>query len=145
MSLLSTTDQQQLREQFAGLTRPVHIVFFSQAIGCETCAETQQILREITDLTDRVVVEELSLVLEKERAASYGVDRVPALVLLAGEEKEDTRIRFLGAPEGWDFLSLVDAVLAVGGASPQSLGADTFERLGQLTEDVAIQVFVTPT
>jgi alkyl hydroperoxide reductase subunit AhpF len=145
MSLLSTTDQQQLREQFAGLMRPVHIVFFSQAIGCETCAETQQILREITDLTARVVVEELSLVLEKERAASYGVDRVPALVLLAGEEKEDTRIRFLGAPEGWDFLSLIDAVLAVGGASPQSLGADTIERLGHLTEDVAIQVFVTPT
>jgi alkyl hydroperoxide reductase subunit AhpF len=66
-------------------------------------------------------------------------------VLLAGEEKEDTRIRFLGAPEGWDFLSLIDAVLAVGGASPQSLGADTIERLGHLTEDVAIQVFVTPT
>ena len=82
---------------------------------------------------------------EKDRAASYGVDRVPALVLLAGDEKEDTRIRFLGAPEGWDFLSLVDAVLAAGGASPQSLGPDTLERLGQLTEDVAIQVFVTPT
>jgi alkyl hydroperoxide reductase subunit AhpF len=145
MSLLSISDQQQLREGFAALAHPVHILFFSQSIGCDTCAETQQILREITDLTDRVVVEELSLVLEKDRAASYGIDRVPALVLLAGEAKEDTRIRFLGAPEGWDFLSLVDAVLAAGGASPQSLGPETLERLGQLTEDVAIQVFVTPT
>ena len=108
-------------------------------------AETQQILREITDLTDRVAVEELSLVLEKERAAAYGIDRVPALVLLAGDEQEDTRIRFLGAPEGWDFLALVDAVLATGGGSPQALSADTLERLGQLAEDVAIQVFVTPT
>jgi len=145
MSLLSTSDQQQLRDSFAALTRPVHIVFFSQAIGCDTCAETQQILREITDLTDRVTVEELSLVLEKERAAAYGIDRVPALVLLAGDEQEDTRIRFLGAPEGWDFLALVDAVLATGGGSPQALSADTLERLCQLAEDVAIQVFVTPT
>jgi alkyl hydroperoxide reductase subunit AhpF len=145
MSLLSPSDQQQLKDSFAALTRPVHIVFFSQAIGCETCTETQQILREITSLTDRVVVEEVSLVLDKERAAGYGVDRVPALVLLAGDEREDTRIRFLGAPEGWDFLSLVDAVLAAGGGSEQALSAATIAKIGALTEDVALQVFVTPT
>ncbi len=145
MSLLSPSDQQQLKDSFAALTRPVHIVFFSQAIGCETCTETQQILREITDLTDRVVVEEVSLVLDNERAAGYGVDRVPALVLLAGDDREDTRIRFLGAPEGWDFLSLVDAVLAAGGGSEQALSPGTLATLGALTEDVALQVFVTPT
>ena len=145
MSLLSPSDQQQLKDSFAALTRPVHIVFFSQAIGCETCTETQQILREITDLTDRVVVEEVSLVLDKERATGYGVDRVPALVLLAGDDREDTRIRFLGAPEGWDFLSLVDAVLAAGGGSEQALSPGTLATLGALTEDVALQVFVTPT
>jgi len=145
MSLLSPSDQQQLKDSFAALTRPVHIVFFSQAIGCETCTETQQILREITSLTDRVVVEEVSLVLDKERAAGYGVDRVPALVLLAGDDREDTRIRFLGAPEGWDFLSLVDAVLAAGGGSEQALSAATIAQIGALTEDVALQVFVTPT
>ena len=37
------------------------------------------------------------------------------------------------------------SVLATGGGSPQALSADTLERLGQLAEDVAIQVFVTPT
>ena len=145
MSLLSPSDQQQLKDSFVALTRPVHVLFFSQAIGCETCTETQQILREITGLTDRVTVEEVSLVLEKDRASVYGIDRVPALVLLAGEERDDTRIRFLGAPEGWDFLALVDAVLVAGGGSPQELNAETLEKLGQLTEAVAIQVFVTPT
>jgi len=145
MSLLSTADQQQLKDSFAALTRPVHILFFSQAIGCETCTETQQILREITGLTDRVVVEEVSLVLDKDRAAGFGVDRVPALVLLAGDDREDTRIRFLGAPEGWDFLSLVDAVLAAGGANPQDLSPETILKLGDLTEDISLHVFVTPT
>jgi alkyl hydroperoxide reductase subunit AhpF len=145
MSLLSPSDQQQLRESFSSLAEPVTIVFFSQAIGCETCAETQQILREITGLTDKVTVEEVSLVLEKDRAAGYGVERVPALVLLAGVERRDTRIRFLGAPEGWDFLSLVDAVLLAGGATESSLSAATLSTLDQLTEDVSLQVFVTPT
>jgi alkyl hydroperoxide reductase subunit AhpF len=145
MSLLSPSDQQQLRDTFAKLAEPVTILFFSQAIGCETCAETQQILREITDLTDTVTVEEVSLVLERDRAAAFGVDRVPALVLLAGTERRDTRMRFLGAPEGWDFLSLVDAVLLAGGAAEDTLSAGTLESLGRLTEDLRIQVFVTPT
>lgn len=145
MALLSPSDQQQLKDAFAAMTRPVTILFFSQAIGCETCAETQQILKEVTGLTDRVTVEEVSLVLDKDRAAAYGIDRVPALVLLAGEERDDTRIRFLGAPEGWDFLSLVDALLLVSGASPQALSDESLARLGLVTEPVHLQVFVTPT
>lgn len=145
MSLLSPSDRQQLRESFAGLVEPVTILFFSQAIGCETCTETQQILREITGLTDKVTVEEVSLVLEKERAAGFGVERVPALVLLSGADKHDTRMRFLGAPEGWDFLSLVDAILLAGGTADPTLSPETLSRLGQMTEDIAVQVFVTPT
>ena len=47
--------------------------------------------------------------------------RAPAIVLLAGDEKADTRIRVLGAPAGYDFMSLVDAILVVSDASPQRL------------------------
>jgi alkyl hydroperoxide reductase subunit AhpF len=145
MSLLSSADQQQLRESFAALVEPVTIVFFSQAIGCETCGDTRQILREVTELTDKVTVDEVSLVLEKDRAAAFGVERVPALVLLAGADKRDTRIRFLGAPEGWDFMALLDAILLAGGAAEPALSEQTVLRLGQMTEDVSVLVFVTPT
>jgi alkyl hydroperoxide reductase subunit AhpF len=66
-------------------------------------------------------------------------------VLLAGEEKADTRIRMLGAPAGYDFMSLVDAILLVSGATPQHLAAETEGRLAGMTEPLTIQVFVTPT
>jgi alkyl hydroperoxide reductase subunit AhpF len=145
MALLSAADQQALRDAFAAMTRPVTILFFNQAIGCETCEETRQILREITDVTAQVTVEEVNLVLDKERADSYGVDRAPALVLLAGEEKADTRIRMLGAPSGYDFMSLLDAILLVSGASPQRLSPDTEAHLAGVTEPLTVQVFVTPT
>lgn len=145
MALLSASDQQQLREAFGRMSRPVTLLFFSQTIGCDTCDETRHILREITSVTDQVTVEEVSLVLDRDRAAEYGIDRVPTLVLLAGESCEDTRIRFLGAPDGWDFLSLVDALLLVSGASDQTLSPESIERVGLLTEPVSIQVFVTPT
>jgi len=145
MALLSAVDQQALRDAFAAMTRPVTILFFTQAIGCETCDETKQILHEIAEVTDQVTIEEVNLVLEGERAASYGIDRAPGLVLLAGDEKADTRIRMLGAPSGYDFMSLVDAILLVSGASPVRLSPATDDRLAGVTDPFTIQVFVTPT
>jgi alkyl hydroperoxide reductase subunit AhpF len=145
MALLSASDQQMLREAFAPMTRPVTLLFVTQAIGCETCDEARQILGEITEVTDKVTIEEVNLVLERERAAAYGVDRAPAIVLLAGDEKADTRIRLLGAPAGYDFMSLVDAILVVPDASPQRLSSETEQKLAELTEPITVQVFVTPT
>jgi alkyl hydroperoxide reductase subunit AhpF len=96
-------------------------------------------------VTDKVMIEEVNLVLECDRAAVYGVDRAPAIVLLAGDEKADSRIRVLGAPAGYDFMSLVDAILVVSDASPQRLSAETEQKLAALTEPITVQVFVTPT
>jgi thiol-disulfide isomerase/thioredoxin len=145
MALLSASDQQMLREAFEPMARPVTLLFFTQAIGCETCDEARQILGEITEVTDKVMIEEVNLVLERDRAAVYGVDRAPAIVLLAGDEKADSRIRVLGAPAGYDFMSLVDAILVVSDASPQRLSAETEQKLAALTEPITVQVFVTPT
>jgi alkyl hydroperoxide reductase subunit AhpF len=143
MTLLSPSDQQTLRDMFADMTNTVTILFFTQAFGCETCDDTKRILHELTDLSDRIVVEEVNLVLDKERAATYGIDRAPGLALLAGGV--DTRVRMLGAPAGYDFMSLVDAILAVSGASDAPLTQESLELLAQVTTPQKIEVFVTPT
>jgi glutaredoxin-like protein len=143
MALLSPSDQQTLRDMFADMTRQVTIVFVTQTFGCETCEETKRILGELTPLTDRIVVEEVNLVLDKERAAGLGIDRAPAMALLA--DGEDTRVRFLGAPAGYDFMALVDAILAVSGASDSELSAESLALIASVTVPTRIQVFVTPT
>jgi glutaredoxin-like protein len=145
MALLSAADQRTLKETLTGMVRPVKVLFFTQSIGCETCAETRQILNEITAASDKVTIEDLNPVLDTDRAAQYGIDRAPAIVLLAGDDAHDTRMRFLGAPAGYDFMALVDAVLLASGDSTQQLTADTRTRLAALTEPLGIQVFVTPT
>jgi glutaredoxin-like protein len=145
MALLSTADQQMLRDALNSMQRPVKVLFFTQAFGCETCGEARQILGELTAVSDRITVEELNPVLDTDRAGRYGIDRAPALVLLAGDEEEDTRIRFLGAPSGYDFMALVDAVLLVSGGRAQDLSDETQARLAAMTEPLSIRVFVTPT
>jgi alkyl hydroperoxide reductase subunit AhpF len=143
MSMLPPGDQQTLREMFADMQAPVTILFFTQTFGCETCEEARLILSELSALTDRIVIEEVNLVLDKEKAALYGVDRAPAMAILASGE--DTRIRFLGAPAGYDFMALVDAILAVSGASDVALSEDSAALVAAVSAPTNIQVFVTPT
>jgi len=147
MGLLAPADQDKLRESFAEMTSPVRLLFFTQALGCETCLQTRQILDELPVLSDKIAIEEVNFVLEKEKSAQYGIDRVPAIVVLgqdAAGEPRDSRIRFLGAPSGYEFISLVQAVLLVGGRH-SSLAEPNRQRVAAVTTPTTIKVFTTPT
>src|SRR5262245_21125368 len=128
MSLIAPADQDKLRDAFREMTSRVRLIFFTQTLDCETCPQTRQILDELPPLSDRITIEELNLILDKDKAARYGIDRAPAIAIVgedgakpgdgeAGAVK-DSRIRFLGAPAGYEFMSLVHAVLLVGGRPP---------------------------
>ena len=147
MPLISPADQKHLRESFAEMERPVRLLFFTQTFDCETCAETRQILDELPLLSDKITVEEVNFVLDGARAKEYGVERVPA-VAVAYEDAgstgiKDSRIRFLGAPAGYEFISLVQAILLVGGRE-SILSADNRARVTAVAQPVRIQVFTTP-
>jgi alkyl hydroperoxide reductase subunit AhpF len=147
MGLLAPADQERLRESFAEMTSNVRVLFFTQTLGCETCLETRQILDELPALSDKIAIEEVNFILEKDKAAQYGIDRVPALALLkedAAGDARDTRIRFLGTPSGYEFVSLVQALLLAGGHTPQ-LTPENQARVAAVTTPTQIQVFSTPT
>jgi len=147
MALLSATDQQKLRESFGELTRPVRLLFFTQTLDCETCAVTRQILDELPPLSDKISIEEVNIILDIEKATQYGIDRAPgiALLWLDGEGREhDSRVRFLGAPSGYEFISLVQAALLVGGRA-SVLSDENRARLAAVDQPVTLQVFTTPT
>jgi glutaredoxin-like protein len=144
MALLSTQDRQLVSDRLAAITSSVRLLFFTQTIGApESTLVARQIVDEIASLNDRVTVEEVNFVLEKDRAAAYGIEDIPSIVLL--RDGADTRMRFLGAPAGYEFASLLDAVILAGtsdsGLSPESrtLIAD------RVKEPLDLLVFVTPT
>ena len=148
MSLLAPNEQDQLRAWFGEMAGPVRLLFFTQTIGCEPCAQTRRILDELPPLSDKITIDEVNFVLEQEKAARYGVDRVPAIALLAsgtnGTADKDSRIRFLGSPSGHEFMSLIQAILLVGGAASH-LSDDNRKRIAAVDKPVTIQVFSTPT
>jgi alkyl hydroperoxide reductase subunit AhpF len=147
MSLLSPADQEKLRESFDEMTASVRVLFFTQALDCEPCEQTRKILDELPPLSDKIAVEEVNFVLEKDRAAQYGIDRVPALALLtqdASGDARDTRIRFLGTPAGYEFVSLVQALMLAGGHDSQLTPANR-ARIAAVNTPTTIRVFSTPT
>ena len=85
----------------------VRIIFFEQSIGCETCAPTRRVLEEIVEENPDIALDVLNLVLDKEKAAEYGVDRVPAIIITA---PGCDRIRYYGAPLGNELPTLLQAI-----------------------------------
>ena len=147
MPLLAPADQDKLRESFEEMTRAVRVLFFTQALDCEPCLQTRQILDELPPLSDKIAIEEVNFILEKDKAAQYGIERVPALALLGADaagEMRDTRMRFLGTPSGYEFVSLVQAVMLAGGHDSQ-LTPKNRALVEAVTTPTSIQVFSTPT
>jgi alkyl hydroperoxide reductase subunit AhpF len=148
MALLAPADQERLRESFNEMTAPVRLLFFTQALDCEPCVQTRRILDELPALSDRIAIEEVNFILDKDKAAQYAVDRVPAIAVLgangSGEATEDSRIRFLGTPSGYEFISLVQAIRLVGGAGSH-LTDENRRLIAAVDRPVTMQVFTTPT
>jgi alkyl hydroperoxide reductase subunit AhpF len=142
MPLLSPAEQEKLRASFDAMTSPVRLLFFTQTLDCEKCLQTRQILDELPPLSDKITIEDVNFILEKDKASQYGIDRVPAIAL-AGADR-DSRIRFLGTPAGYEFISLVQAVLLVGGRVP-SLTVENLKRVVAVDKPMTMKVFTTPT
>ena len=129
------------------MTAPVRLLFFTQTIDCDTCVQARQVIDELPPLGDRITIEEVNFVLDKERAARYGIDRVPAIALVTEDEQggeRDSHIRFLGTPAGFEFISLIRAILLVGGGA-SILSAPSLARVAAVDRPMQVYVFTTPT
>lgn len=147
MSLSNPTDLARLRDECARLTRPVRLLFFTQTAAHPACAQTRQIIDELPPLTDRLFIEEVNVDVAPERASAYGIEHVPALAIIgvdADGHERDSHIRFIGTPAGYEFVSLLRALLLVGGG-PSSLSDDSRRKLATIDRPMAIWVFSTPT
>ena len=146
--MLDENIKAQVRELFTNLRNPVAILFFgsSQPERCQYCSETTQLLKEVSELSDLLSLEEHDIDEDAQLAKQYKVDGVPGFVLVGheGGQAIDYGIRFKGIPAGHEFSSLVNSLVLVS-QRDSNLSADTRRFLSELTSPVHLQVFVTPT
>ena len=143
MALLSPQDEATLKDHLSVITIPVQLVLFTQAIGGSESGDiTKQVLGEIASLNDKITIVEKSFVLDTEEKAKYKVDKAPAIVILS--DGVDTRMRMYGAPTGYEFVGLVEAII-VAGTGKIDLDPETMQWVQAVDKPTHIQVFSTPT
>jgi glutaredoxin-like protein len=139
---VTTADRSStIRDVLASVNSAVKLVFFEQSIGCDACTPTRQLIQQIADLNPYIAIDTLNLVLENDRSAQYGIDRVPAIVVCSPGRD---RIRFYGAPGGHELMSLLQAIRMTA-AGESGLSDASRVKLAEVTRPVTLQIFFTPT
>ncbi len=144
--LLNEQIQSQVQEAFTDLQHPVQILFFGTKQQCQFCAETRQLVEEITAFSDLIKLKIFDVDSDAAVAQNYHVELTPTLVI-AGEDEDgliDYGIRFLGIPSGHEFSSLIQDILIVSNRD-SGLNNQARDFLAELFEPILLQVFVTPT
>ncbi len=143
MALLSPQDEQVLTQHLSAIDKRVDVLLFTQAIGgTDSGLVAKQVLDELARLNDRITVIERNFILDLDDRSKYGVDKSPAMVILS--DGQDTRMRMFGAPTGYEFVGLVEAIL-IASTGKVDLEEDTLKLLAGVDEPTHIQVFSTPT
>lgn len=131
----------ELQSILTVLTTPISLLFFTQKNACPECIQQQKLLKELDSLSDKFNLEIYDFVLNRDKIRNYKIDKIPATVVVG---KKDYGIRFYGLTVGYEFTSLLEAIVMVStgesGLEPQ------FEILvSNINEPVHIQVMVTLT
>ncbi len=144
--LLNTEIENQLKDIFSDLQNPVSVLLFTSEEECDYCEQTRQLVEEVTALNEKMDLQILDIAENKDLANQYGIDKTPALALLArdGDSRIDYGIRFFGIPSGHEFTSLIHDLLLVS-KRDSGLNSKTRIFLAGLDKPVHLQVFVTPT
>ena len=137
----------QIKELFeTQLSHPVNVIYFFNYNTCDTCDETSQLLDEIAALSGKISIRKYNLDADTDVARKFNVSLAPSLVIAGVRHGEpiDYGIRFSGIPSGYEFGSLIQAILLVSGGD-SGLQPTTRSQLKELNNPVYIRIFVTPT
>ena len=142
MSLIPDERKEHLKSELnEKMVNPVKIIMFTQELECKFCAETRQLIQELAALNEKIQIEIYDFVANSEKVKEYGVDKVPALVVVG---EKDYGVRFYGLPYGYEFTTLIEALVNVS-RGKTDVSDKTREMLKEIKTPVHIQVFVTLT
>lgn len=141
MALIPEKDQKQLKKIFQSLANDVKIVSFTQELECEHCKMNTDLLEEVTSLSEKISLEVHDFVKESDIAKKYGIDKIPATILLGDR---DYGIRFYGVPVGYEFTSLIEDIIDIS-KQESGLPEELLNELSKIDKSVHIQILISPT
>jgi len=141
MAFIQEKIRQQLVPIMSTLQTEVKIVTFTQEIECDFCRIARELVDEIRALSGKISHEVYDFVKDADRVKQYGIDKIPATVILG---ERDYGIRFYGIPAGYEFTSLIEDIVDVS-RGKTNLSGEIMNELARIDQPVHIQVLTSPT
>lgn len=144
-TLLDNQITKQINEAFARMNEPVHVLYFGSKEDCDHCAETKQLLEEITAINNKVELSVYDIQENQDVARKFNVTNAPGIVIAAknGDEITDFGVQYSGIPSGHELSTLINDILIVS-RRDSGLNEKTREFLKSIDKPLLLQVFVTP-
>jgi thioredoxin-disulfide reductase len=131
----------ELKPILKALVKPVKLLFFTQQSQCPACGPQQQLLEELSGLSDKLELKVYDFILNGDESMHYRIDKVPATAVL---RDKDHGIRFYGLTAGYEFTSLIEAIVMVS-TGHSGLEPEMEALVRTIKEPVHLQVFATTT
>jgi len=142
MPLIGQKERDFLTKEFSEkLVNDVRLVVFTQEVPCIFCKETVDVATELAQTSPKIKLEVYDFVKDQMKAKEFRIDKIPAMAVIG---VKDYGIRFYGIPSGYEFNSLIGAVLDVS-KGDSGLSQKSKDLLRNIDKAVHIQIFVTPT
>jgi hypothetical protein len=151
MALIPEKDQATIRAHFEEhLDAEVEIVMLTERPSpiiipgkqlCETCDDTESLLKEVVALCDKLKLTVHDIGAARDEAIKLNLDYVPSFVINGAARG---KVRYLGIPSGYEFSTLIADLVDVSRGTTD-LSVETREYLATLAEDVNLKLFTTPT
>ncbi|MCU0576844.1 MAG: FAD-dependent oxidoreductase [Desulfobacterota bacterium] len=139
--LIDAKTRKELKDVLKSLKNPVRLVFFSQEHACVACREQENLLAELASLSDKITLERRDLLADGEIARNYGINKVPGTAVIG---ERDYGLRFFGMTMGYEFGSLIEAVLLASNGQ-SGLPEEIEHLLGLVDTPLHLEVMVTLT
>ena len=141
MPILEDKVIKEVKSQLANMTGAVTLKLFTQPMECQYCKETHQLLEELTQANPLLKLEVVQYEPESAESKEFEIEQIPAIAVIG---EKDYGIRFYGIPAGYEFSSLLNAILMVSTGITKLL-PETKVYLDGLKKDIHFKVLVTPT
>jgi len=140
-TMLDEKTKKELQKVLEGMREPVRILYFTQEPPCPMCREQLQVLQDLAALSKKLKLEIYDFIRDTDKVLQYGIEQVPATVPLG---KKDHGIRFYGLTAGYEFASILEAVMMLSRDS-SGLKPELEVLIRALDEPLRLQVMVTLT
>lgn len=126
MAILSDEDRKAIQQHFSTMEKPVYITLTHPSDGP---GDSGAILKELAGLSNLINLE-----------INPSTEETPPVITIG----DHGRVQFLGTPSGYEFSTLLTAIIDAGRTGTK-LSQKTTAFLDALSQELDIMVFVTPT